>query len=239
MTGTLRDVMREQADAQASPVFDVEAIAAAGNRRLRRTRVATGSLVVAAFALAAVGLPQLVDGAGTTDADGLVAEAAEPFADRKVGFAAGDVIQWGEETFSVGATIAAYVQTDDGFVYTTEDGGVWFYDGASSERVGLSTNRTLRADDTGSLVAWVARAADGHPQYVVFDTHTRAPASTTMPPGPPATPPTTAPRSSRSTTVPRTGVQRAASCATTSRAARPRCYAARRRSPTRPTSPSR
>lgn len=173
MTGTLRDVMREQADAQASPVFDVEAIAAAGNRRLRRTRVATGSLVVAAFALAAVGLPQLVDGAGTTDADGLVAEAAEPFADRKVGFAAGDVIQWGEETFSVGATIAAYVQTDDGFVYTTQNGDVWLYDGRGSERIGHAANNRLRADDTGSLVAWVDLADDGAPQYVVFDTGSR------------------------------------------------------------------
>ena len=173
MTGTLKDVMREQADAQASPVFDAGAIAAAGNRRLCRTRIATGSLAVAAVVLAAAGLPQLVDRAATTAADGLVAEAAGPFAERKVGFATGDVIHWGNETFSVGATIAAYVQTDDGFVYATRNGDVWLYDGTESTRVGHSQNRRLRADDSGSLVAWVGAAEDGQTQYVIFDTSSR------------------------------------------------------------------
>lgn len=173
MTGTLKDVMREQADAQASPVFDAGAIAVAGDRRLRRARIATGSLAVAAVALAAAGLPHLVDGAGTTDADGLVAEAAGPFAERRVGFSTGDLIHWGKETFSVGAKIAAYVQTDDGFVYTTRTGGVWFYDGSGSERIGHAAPARLRADDTGSLVAWVDLAEDGAPQYVVYDTGSR------------------------------------------------------------------
>lgn len=237
MTDLLRDTLREQVDAQTPPHFDVDAIIRAGDQQTRRSRLTTGLVaagVTAIVAAGALGLPRILE----TD-DHQTAALPPPYAERKVSFAVGDVIHWGEESFSVGHTVSSYVQTDDGFVYTTGDGGVWFHDGASSERVGLSTNRTLRADDTGSLVAWVTRAADGHPQYVVFDTHTRAPASTTMPPGPPATPPTTAPRSSRSTTVLRTGVQRAASCATTSRAARPRSYVSRHRSPTRPTSPNR
>jgi len=177
MTGTLRDVMREQADAQTSPAFDAEAIAVAGDRRRRRTRIATGSIAVAAVAMAAVGLPQLVDGAGTTGADDLVAESAEPFTERKVGFSTGDVIHWGEQSFSVGVAIAAYVQTDDGFVYTTQKGDVWFYDGAGSERIGHAAYGRLRADDTGSFVAWVDLAEDGTPQYVVYDTGSRSEAA--------------------------------------------------------------
>ncbi|HSE55508.1 MAG TPA: hypothetical protein VLB03_07225, partial [Nocardioidaceae bacterium] len=76
-------------------------------------------------------------------------------------------------TFSVDAAIAAYVQTDDGFVYTTRNGGVWFHDGTGSERIGHAAHVRLRADDTGSLVAWVDLAEDGAPQYVVYDTGSR------------------------------------------------------------------
>ena len=77
--------------------------------------------------LAAVGLPQLLDGPGTSGRDGLVAgqgrEAAAPFAERRPTYAVDDVIHWGgTRSFPVGATIASFVQTDDGFVYATIDG---------------------------------------------------------------------------------------------------------------------
>ncbi|HEU4515556.1 MAG TPA: hypothetical protein VFR87_20785 [Nocardioidaceae bacterium] len=175
MTDLLRDTLREQADAQTPPRFDVGAIVRAGEQRARRSRLTTGLVAAGVTGIVAAGsltLPGLL----ATD-NHRTAAPPPPYAERKVSFAVGDVIHWGKESFSVGDTVSSYVQTDDGFVYTTGDGSVWFYDGASSERVGRSTNRTLRADDTGSLVAWVARAADGHPQYVVFDTHTRAEAA--------------------------------------------------------------
>lgn len=177
MTGLLKDVMREQADGQAPPVVDVDAVVAAGSRRVRRARVATGSMALAAVAVGAFTFPHLVDGVRTTGADAPVAgqgrEAVETFAERRVTYAVDHVIRYGETLVDVGRRITSFVQTDDGFVYTTRNGDVWLHDGTGSERVGHSENRRLRADDSGPLVAWVDLADDGAPQYVVFDTSSR------------------------------------------------------------------
>ena len=93
-----------------------------------------------------------------------------PFAERRAGYALDGVIHWGNQTFPVGGPVASYVQTDDGFVFTNPKGDVFLFDGTDSQRIGFTSNNRLRADDTGSLVAWVDRAEDGRPQYVVYDT---------------------------------------------------------------------
>jgi hypothetical protein len=171
MTGLLKDTLREQADAQNPPRFDVEAIVREGDRRVGRSRLTTG-LVAAGLAgivaAGALGLPRIVQ----TD-DRLTASPAPPGVERKVTFAVGDVVYWGKEHVSMQRAVSSYVRTDDGFVYTTADGGVWFHAGRGAERIGESANRRLRADDAGSLVAWVDLAEDGHPQYVVYDTASR------------------------------------------------------------------
>ena len=177
MTGLLKDTLREQAEGQTTPRFDVDAIAAAGNRRARHRRAAVGSVAVAAVALTAFTVPRLLGTAGTTGADAPVAgqgrEAAAAFVERRPTYAVGGVIHYGRTQIDVGRPIETFVQTDDGFVLTTKNGDVWLADGEGSERVGHSGNSRLRADDTGSLVAWVDAADDGHPQYVVFDTSSR------------------------------------------------------------------
>lgn len=172
MTDLLKDTLREQADAQTPPRLDVEAIVREGDRRVGRSRLTTG-LVAAGMAgivaAGALGLPRFVQ----TD-DRLTATPAPPEVERKVTFAVGDVVYWGKDHVSMQGAVSSYVRTDDGFVYTTADGGVWFHDGRGAERIGESANRRLRADDAGSLVAWVDLAEDGHPQYVVYDTASRA-----------------------------------------------------------------
>ncbi len=179
MTRTLNDVMRQQADAQAAPHFDTGAIVSAGNRRLRRTRAAVGSLAVAAVTLTAVGLPQLLDRAGTTGADGLVAgqgrEAVGAFAERRPTYAVDDVIYYGKTQIDVAEKIGSFVQTDDGFVYATDDGEVRLADGDTTEEIGHTSGDGLylKADDTGSLVAWVEFTEDEAPSLVVFDTAKR------------------------------------------------------------------
>jgi hypothetical protein len=141
----------------------------AGDRRVRRGRLSTG-LAAAAVAAVVAGssfvLPDLLAQDPGTPAAG----TAPSFTERRAGYALDGVIHWGDETFPVGMPVASYVQTDDGFVLTNPKGDVFLFDGTDSQRIGFASNHGLRADDTGSLVAWVDRAEDGHPQYVVYDT---------------------------------------------------------------------
>lgn len=179
MTRTLNDVMREQADARATPYFDTDAIVSAGNRRLRRTRAAVGALAVAAVTLTAVGLPQLLDGAGTTGADGLVAgqgrEAVGAFAERRPTYAVDDLIYYGKTQIDVAEKIGSFVQTDDGFVYATDDGKVHLADADTTEEIGHTSRDGLylKADDTGSLVTWVEFTEGEAPALVAYDTAKR------------------------------------------------------------------
>lgn len=170
MTRLLQDVLRERADLAPVPHVDLDRVVAAGERRVRRTRLTTG-LAAAAVAAVVAGSAFVLPGLVSPDERGLATEAPSPFTERKVGYAIEDVVQWGSESFSVGAVVTSYVQTDDGFVFTTRNGDVRLYDGHASVLIGHVANHRLRSDDTGSLVAWVDLAEDGHPQYVVFDTH--------------------------------------------------------------------
>lgn len=176
MSGTLKDVMRERADAQAPPMIDVDAIVRTGDRR-RRTRAAAASVAVAAATLGALALPQLAGGPDETRSQDMVAgqgrEARASFAERRTTYAVDDVIHYGNAVMDVGRHVASFVQTDQGFVYTSGGGDVWLWDGNDSVRVGHAQSRRLRADDTGPLVAWVDRTSNGAPEYVVFDTSSR------------------------------------------------------------------
>ncbi len=181
MTGMLKSVLREHADTTPAPHVDLDAIVSTGNRRVRRARVTTGLGALAVTSVLAVGvtvLPGLLP--GSPPPEGQVAGQSPTFGERRAGFATGQVIHWGGETFSVGAPVVSYVQTDDGFVYVTKDGEVHLFDGASSTAVGRVGNDRLYADDSGSLVAWVdvaggaGRTGAGEVDYVVYDTATRS-----------------------------------------------------------------
>lgn len=179
MTGLLKESLREQAETQTVPRFDAATIMSAGNRRVARRRVVAGSLAVAAVTLAAVALPQLAGVGGTTGADGLVAQqgrdATRAFAERRPTYAVGTVIHYGEDTIEVGETVGSFVQTDDGFVYATDNGEIHLADGATTEEIGRTSRDGLylRADDSGSLVAWVEFTGGRAPELVVYDTAAR------------------------------------------------------------------
>jgi hypothetical protein len=71
--------------------------------------------------------------------------------------------------------VAAFVQTDDGFVFVTRQDQIVFTDGVSTEQIGttnLPYGRLLAAGDSGSHVAWVDTTASPVPQFVVYDTAT-------------------------------------------------------------------
>jgi hypothetical protein len=175
MTGLLHDVLRDRAETTPAPYIDPDLIIGRGERRLWRRRATTGIASLAVAGLVAAGATALPDLFPERDS-GTPAHSTGGFTERKVGFAVRDVIHYGGRSFAVGADVASYVQTDDGFVFTTPDGDVWFFDGTGSERIGSTGKKYgyLRADDTGSLVAWVTLTEDGAPQYVVYDTNTRS-----------------------------------------------------------------
>jgi hypothetical protein len=171
MTKLLQDVLHERAENAPRPQVDLDRVIGAGERRVRRARLGTGlaacvvAAVVAGSAFALPGMlapqPQRHDAAA----------APSPWSERRAGYAMEDVVHRGDESFSVGAVVVSYVQTDDGIVFTTRNGDVWRYGGADSQRIGHAAGNRLRADDTGSLVAWVDGDENHQPQYVVYDTH--------------------------------------------------------------------
>lgn len=172
MTGLLNDVMHERADRAGTPDLDLDAIMTAGDRRVRGRRLTTGLAVVGVagvVAVAGVALP------GLLDHDGAPAPTTSPFAARDVSWAVGSTIHWGSQTFDVGQRVRSYVQTDDGFVWTSPDETVHLFDGSSSRRIGRADGGYLATDDTGSLVAWTTPGtAKRDPAYVGYDTAARA-----------------------------------------------------------------
>lgn len=187
MSHLLEDTLREQADAQTPPHFDVDGIIRAGEGRARRTRLTAG-LAAAGVAgvILAGGLGLGLSDAGAPDRGAQVAEQEQVdrerteqdqadlrrFTERRPTYAQGSVIHVGEETIDVGEDIQTFVQTDDGFVFTTADGSVRLTDGTASWDLGTTHPGPayLKADDSGSLVAWVERESGERPTLVVYDT---------------------------------------------------------------------
>lgn len=176
MNTIIREALHEQADRQHTPLFDADAIATAGSRRIRRTRTFLGALAVAAVTLAAVGVPPLLGTVAPSGGDQFAAQpgqqAAGAFADHRPTYAVGGVIHYGQDRLDVGERVASFVQTDDGFVYTTGDGRVHVTDGHDSQVVGRTSPQGLylKSDDTGSQAAWIEFPEGGAPELVVYDT---------------------------------------------------------------------
>lgn len=181
MTSLLSDVLQERADGAGSPRLDLDLVIAHGERQLRRRRLAgmTGVGLLAAAtitAFAVIDLPsdrQSAPAAGTSDTtergDTLWSTHALSYSDDSTIH-----VVTAEADLDVGQPIRSYVATDDGFVWTAEDGTVSFQpaDGSATRAIG-STSRDgyyLRADDTGSLAAWVDWTEPGGPSLVVYDT---------------------------------------------------------------------
>jgi hypothetical protein len=177
MTDLLKEALREQAQTQAPPRFDVDQIMRDGEARAGRGRMTTGLVaagVAGVLALGGVGIAQL----GDSPADLRVADqrdARPAFAERRVTYAQGPVIHYGVERIDVGQKITSFVQTDDGFVFTTDDGSVHLADGRTVSDIGSTDAEAgyLSSDDSGSLAAWVEFAAGESPSLVVYDTAER------------------------------------------------------------------
>jgi hypothetical protein len=136
---------------------------------------AVGLAGVAIAAVAAVGIV-LLPRVGSPGVD----VAGVPSGPREVSWASGSTIHHGDAELDVSPwVVQAYVQTDDGFVFTDPDGGVHLAMASGTEQIGSgdADGRYLRADDSGPgdsghHVAWID-SSDTTPALVVYDTLAR------------------------------------------------------------------
>lgn len=176
MTGTLKDLMTQRADAEPAPHVDLDAIVRAGDARLRRRRAVAGAGAAALAAVLAVGVPAVVDD-DSSKPSGVVRPAGGAYVDRQVTYALESAIHNGDQVIDVSPQkVTTYVQTDDGFVFADGSGAIFFADGDETVRVGrtgLPYGQLLVADDSGPYAGWVDTESGPASEFVVYDTSSR------------------------------------------------------------------
>src|SRR3954454_12136212 len=124
------DLLRRLGDQIVPPPF--EALRETAQRRVQRARMAT-SLAVAATVVAASATAVYVEGHHARR----VEPAPPPPApsSRPLTYADGSTIHFGEQTVEADGPVAELDVTDDGVGFRTEDGGIWFTDGSTIDRL--------------------------------------------------------------------------------------------------------
>jgi len=189
MSTSLRDLNR-RVDAISPPEFDIAGIVERGNsrRRHRRAGLAAGvvALVVASVAAANVVAPSQRHTDGPADDLGPPKAQVSP---RPLTYTDDYRERWssephwliqsfhyGEQRIGLDVSAEQMDVTDDGVVLAGEDGGVYFADGATIERVGETQREHPWASghvdtgNAGSLVSWFT-PAEPTASLVVYDTN--------------------------------------------------------------------
>jgi hypothetical protein len=171
--------------AVAPPSIDIDSIRHQGRRRARRRTALT---VLAAAALVA----GTIWGASTLSNLDQSPEPTQtpsnPDSLRPLTYADAGTIHYGEKTIEVGAELNGLTVTDYGVAFTTQDGRVWFSDGATPEQVGVTSPDVLQqwgftrdgyafkepdwvvAGSTGPYAEWFEFPAPDETEIVVYDT---------------------------------------------------------------------
>jgi hypothetical protein len=208
MNTSLRD-LGKRVETVTAPQLDAAGLVAAGESRIRRRRLAAVAAATAA-AVAVVG-GALLASPGDRNAAPDVPPADHKqtvpddrsrghdqvetrLAQRRLSYAVGTTIHWGNRTIDVGQTVQAVGVTDDGVVFVRGDKAcpyevacrtLWFTDGAEPVRIGTVTGSWIRGfgiafASAGSTVVW----SEPDPQdrtpyyprtgeYVAYDTSLR------------------------------------------------------------------
>ncbi|MEV6414572.1 hypothetical protein [Kribbella sp. NPDC051718] len=167
MTGLLKDTFTEEAEAIGDPHLDLDAIVRTGKRRLKRRKLAKVFTSVAASAVVVAG--GLTAAVHFGSDRGVEVSNSGPFAERRPTWADGKEIHFGAEVIRVPAAIASFVQTNEAFVFTTKDGGVYRVGADGATQIGKgSKNHRLAADADHSVVGWVD-ATRLVPEFVVYN----------------------------------------------------------------------
>jgi len=168
MTDLLTETLHERADALPAPQLDVTAMIHTGDRRLRRRRAAVRGGLAAAALTVAVTVPWALGGGDAprgVDDGGLTAA----FAAHAPSYAVGSVVRLDDESFDVGHDIRAYVQTDDGVVFSDPSGVVYAANGGEVTEVGRIDAKYPRLVAGGPRAAWVEPQGNQAPVFVVYD----------------------------------------------------------------------
>jgi hypothetical protein len=167
MTDLLKDTLTARAANAQPPDLDVDAIITTGDRRRRRRRT------VSVIGVAMVILVVIAGGQLISHPNPPQPARTTPFTERRATYAAGSEIHYGPEVLSVAPyKICAFVQTDAGFVFSTEAGGIFVVDRNGVRRIKPdNTASLLTADNHGTLVGWVQRGTS-RTFSVVYDVAT-------------------------------------------------------------------
>ncbi|MEV5961424.1 hypothetical protein AB0L70_06640 [Kribbella sp. NPDC051952] len=165
MNDLLKDTLTERADGAEPPALDLDGIVSAGDRRIGRRRVTAilgGAVVTAAGITGGLSIARRVD-------DRPAPATPLPFTERRATYAIGGEIHFGPDIISVAPhKVGAFVQTDAGFVFLTEDQNeIYVADRSGVRPLGKSAWR-LTAGNHGNLVAWVEDGTK-ESQSVVYD----------------------------------------------------------------------
>jgi hypothetical protein len=191
----LQRMLSERADSVEVPELDPRDALAHGKRLVRRRRRFASAGVAAALALTLGTAALLVD---RTDTPPLPSDRPVPAPEwtagtRPLTYGQGQTLHLGERKIDTGLDFVSVDLSDHGAALTTMDGGIWFTDGRTVERVGttLGPRRVgkrmiswlvgrphdwVAGADSGSLLAWMefpSRRVD-RPELVVYDSGTRA-----------------------------------------------------------------
>jgi hypothetical protein len=153
MTGQLRSTLQTRADDLEPWEVDVDAVIGAGNRRLRRRRVALAGGTAIALAVAAGATTLGIRHHDTSPAP--ANDTAIPLA-----YAVGSVIHTGDTTVDVGVKVESMVALKDGYLYSGPDGTVYHWGDGAAQKLGHVADRSTRlyVSDDGIAAVW----SDGH-----------------------------------------------------------------------------
>lgn len=168
MTESLKNLMRQQADATEFAVPDVDALVTSGTRRLRRQRAMSGLAGVAAVALIG-GIFVTVSGDDNA-APKQDYTTVDPLpVGEQVTWARNSVLHTVGSSTDVGHVINAYVRTEIGYVFSDPSGTVFSFVGGRVSEVGTSDKEPhLVSDPDSSLAGWVDLSG-AKPAFVVLD----------------------------------------------------------------------
>jgi hypothetical protein len=194
MNATLREVLARRADEAGDPDLDLDELVRLGEHRLRRRRLAAvlssagAVLVVIALAIGVAVSSPTDRGRGPVDRPTPDKPVRKPVV-RKVVYSdaplfshATGSVHFGDRVVTTDDGSVHLDVTDQGFVYTTRGGRVWFSDGGTPQQVGTacgaSPNGAISTMATGMVVtassgpyaAWFDCSHGARGELVVYDT---------------------------------------------------------------------
>jgi hypothetical protein len=175
MTEKLKTLMDEVTGMQDFASPDLDAITGAGDRTVRRRRIASGVACVAVLAVVATGAVLL--GGGDDRKTDFV---DTPFRTDVPMWTEGSTLHLDDRTVDLGVPVVSVARTSAGIVFEGDDDGVYSYTGSDPVRIGTFAGGAdamefpnLVGDANGTLVGWVD-GSGAKPAFVVHDVETGA-----------------------------------------------------------------